>query len=465
MKFKPRNNQLRAFKECLEVLRDKNGRKELAYLPCAFGKSLLIGMISNELKDGRLLVIAPSQELLTQNIIKAESFGVKFSTFSASLGKKETSENIIYATPKSLSYEILKDLNIKYVIWDEADFQSKPNSKFIKLLEKLKIKSVLGVTASPIWLVQSKQDGAITEVIVNIKNSFFTNICCIVQIKEMVEEKYWSEIKYYDVYNNSKKDILKWNSNNSDYTEESKKSFYDACGLKQKISEFLSRLPKGEDALVFVPDIKSANELQPLIKNSAVIHSKTPKKLRKQYLENFNSGKITTLINCGVLLAGYDKTSLKNLIDASASNSLRIFIQKYGRVIRVAEDKTFGRIIDFSGNLKKFGDICELSLEFSKELGWCMYSGEKLLTGIPMDKVGTITREYIVKNGKPNFEYIFGEDNDGSAKMSAGKYEGKTLKWLYYQKRFYLKWLIQVDYNFKEEDKEFERQLKQIFNA
>ena len=463
MKFKPRSNQLRALDECLKVLRDKNGRRELAYLPCAFGKSLLLGMLSNELKDGRLLVIAPSQELLTQNIVKAESFGVKFSTFSASLGKKETSENIIYATPKSLSYEILKDLNIKYVIWDEADFQSKPNSKFINILERLKIKSVLGVTASPVWLISSGQDGATTEVIVNVKSSFFTNICCTVQIQEMVEERYWSDIKYYNAYDNLKKNILKWNTNNSDYTEESKKSFYDACNLKEKISDFLSRLPKGEDALVFTPDIKSAEELQPLIKNSAVIHSKTPKKLRKQYLEDFDNGKITTLINCGVLLAGYDKISLKNLIDASASNSLRIFIQKYGRIIRVSEGKTFGRIIDFSGNINTFGDIRELSLEFIEGFGWGMYSGERLITGIPMNSDKVYTKEYLRNGGKINLEYVFDENNPGTEKLDFGVNKGKTVKELYYRKRHYLKYLFEQGFTHK--NKELERQIKLIWNT
>ena len=140
-------------------------------------------------------------------------------------------------------------------------------------------------------------------------------------------------------------------------------------------------------------------------------------------------------------------------------------MQKIGRICRLHKDKELGRVIDFSGNVSRCGDIRNYTFENIKGYGWVLLDGENVLTGIPMDKVGNITREYIVKNGKPNFEYIFGEDNDGSAKMSAGKYEGKTLKWLYYHKRLYLKWLIQVDYNFKEEDKEFERQLKQIFNA
>ena len=80
-----------------------------------------------------------------------------------------------------------------------------------------------------------------------------------------------------------------------------------------------------------------------------------------------------------------------------------------------------------------------------------------------MDKVGTITREYIVKNGKPNFEYIFGEHNTGNCKLPFGAYKNRTVKELYYRKRHYLKYLY--DSGFTHEDKELERQINSIFNT
>ena len=462
MNFKPRPYQEKAIQIGIEVLKGK--RKEVLVEPTGAGKSWIIGGICKELSNDKILVIQPTFELLEQNVSKINALGVEVSVFSASAGKKETEKNLIYATLQSLTYESFKDLNVKYVIVDEVDFATQPKTEFVKLLTQLKIKSCLGLTASPFYTIQTN-NGAVTEIMTQVKGSYFKNIANIHQIQDMVDNKYWSNFQYFNVFYHSKQGLLKLNDSGSEFTELSQKEFYDKCDLKTKISDFLSRLPENENALVFVPDIEKAEELKELIPNSAVVHSKVNKKLRKENVDNFKSNECRIAITPLALAVGFDKEDLLNIVDATPTNSVRVNMQKIGRICRLHKDKELGRVIDFAGNFNRFGDIRDYTFENIKGYGWVLLDGENVLTGIPMDKVGTITREYIVKNGKPNFEYIFGEDNDGSAKMSAGKYKGKTLKWLYYQKRFYLKWLIQVDYNFKEEDKEFERQLKQIFNA
>ena len=127
----------------LAVLRDSKGRKEVAILPTAWGKAVVIAFMAKELTDGRVLVLQPNIDLLNQGIEKLESIGAKYSVYSASANRKETEENLIYATPKSITYKVFKDLNIKYVIVDECDFSSKPDSEMVKLLNKLNIKLFL----------------------------------------------------------------------------------------------------------------------------------------------------------------------------------------------------------------------------------------------------------------------------------------------------------------------------------
>jgi len=461
--FKPRKMQSYALDKCIEVLTDTKIRREAAYLPCSFGKSWLIAMIVEKLPKGsKILVLQPNIEILIQNVSKIKALGIPISIYSASAGEKDLTENVIYATPKSLSYEILKEANIKYVIVDESDFGSRPNSEMIKMLKKLKIKSALGITGSPLYL-ENTNEGSVTSVMTRVKGAFFTKICCTINISEMVANKYWSDIKYYDVFDHSKQDILKLDSSGAEYTEQSQKSFYVACNLKEKVSTFLKRLPKGEDALVFVPNISSAEELQQLIPNSAVVHSKTNKKLRKTYIEQFANGEITTLINVGSLLAGYDKPSLKNLVDCSASNSIRVKIQKDGRIVRISEGKEFGRIIDFVGNFRRLGDVRDLEFCDVPNYGFGLFGKDnRLLTDVPMNSKEIITKEYLEKFGKPNNSYIFGEENKGDAVLGFGKHKGSDVKKLYLRQRHYLKWLAESDMNFT--DKELEYQIKSIWD-
>lgn len=460
--FKPRKYQTDCIEAGIEVL--KSGRKEIIVVPCGGGKSYIIASISATIHDGNVLVLQPSEELCTQNVSKVEEFGVFPSVFSSAIGRKELGK-LIYATPKSLSFEILKSCNIKYVIIDECDFSTKSNSVIVNLLNKLKIKSCLGLTATPTNLDQTL-DGAVTKVLTQVKNPFFKNIAKVIQIKELVSNGFWSDIQYFNVYDESGNDILKLNSTGADFTEQSLETFFDKMNLANKVSNFLSRLPEGEDALVFVPSIRNAEELQKLIPNSIIISSKTKKKERKKLVAGFKDGIYSVCITVLAVAVGFDKANLRNIVDCTPTNSFRLNMQKIGRITRVSKYKKFGRIIDFAGNFKRHGDIRDVEIEFIENYGWAIFGKHgKLLTDIPMNRIGEVTREDLIKNGKPNFEYVFGEHNKGDAKVDFGKFKNKpqTVKYLYYRQRHYLKWLAFSDFQFK--DKELERQIKNIWNV
>ena len=462
IKFKNRPYQDECVKVGLEVLRSKVARKSVLVAPTASGKSLIIACITKELTDGNCLVLNPSQELLEQNIKKIESFNVKPNVYSASLGRKELG-SVIYATPKSLSYEILKNAKIKYVIIDECDFGTQKNSELTKLLKDLKIKNVLGLTASPLYLTTTV-DGSEIKIMTQVKGSFFKDICHVVQIKDMVEAGFWSNIKYYNVFDKEKQRLLKINTTGADFTEESQAEYYEKAGLKDKIVKLLSRLPETDSALVFVPSIKDVDELVALIPNSLGIHSKTNKKDRVQYIEDFKSNKTRIAVTALALLAGFDKENLTVLVDATPSNSLRVKIQKDGRLVRIHPDKKIGSIIDYAGNYNRFGDVRDISIENVEGYGFGIFSGEKLLTDVLLSSKEVITLNDL-KNGKRPIKnaFSFSSENDGSAKMSVGKFKDIPLKVLYYKKRFYLKYLIEKDYKFREEDEAFEKQLREIY--
>ena len=462
MNFKLRPYQEECVQKGLEILTDKKGRREVIIAATSSGKSLIIGEIAKRLPEGKVLVLSPNVEILEQNLSKINSFGVFPSVYSASANKKQTSEKLIYGTPKSITYEVFKELDIKYVIVDECDHATKPDSEMVTLLKKLKVNSVLGLTGSAIYM-ENTIDGSVPRIMTQVKNSFFTDICKVVDINFMVANGFWSDIQYYDVFDASKQEILKLNKSGSEFLEESQKSFYEACDLKKKIADFLSRLPEGEDALVFVPDIFSAEELQKEIPNSVLVHSKMNKKLRKEHVEGFKNNTYRVMINVGTLLVGFDKDTMTNIVDASASNSIRIYIQKIGRIVRKHKDKKLGRIVDFAGNYQRHGHVHDLNYDYIEGYGWGLFRGDVLITDVPLNSGKVFTKECLRNGGKVNLEYTFGEHNKGDCKLPFGAYKNHTVKELYYRKRHYLKYLY--DSGFTHEDKELERQINSIFKT
>lgn len=458
--YKLRDYQEDSVQAGLEVLKDAKGRKAVLIAATSAGKSLIIAEISKRLHDGKVLVLSPNVEILEQNLSKINSFNIYPSVYSASVRKKQTEGNLIYGTPKSITYKVFKELNIKYVIVDECDHATKPDSEMVKLLKKLDVKSVLGLTGSAIYM-ENTLDGATPRVMSQVKDAYFSEICKIVDIDFMVINKYWSDIRYFDLFESSKQELLKLNKSGTEFTEDSQKSFYEACNLKGKVADFLSRLPDGEDALVFVPDISSAEELQTLIPNSVYVHSKMNKKIRKENVEGFKNGTYSVMINVGALLVGFDKDTMVNLIDCSPSKSIRTYIQKIGRIVRQHKDKEVGRIIDFVGNYQRHGHIHNLNYDFIEGYGYGLFKDDVLITDVPLNSGKVFTKEYLKNGGKINLEYVFGEHNKGDEKLDFGAHKGVSVKYLYYRKRHYLKWLAESDFNFK--NKELERQIKVIW--
>lgn len=463
MNFKYRDYQEEAIKIGLEVLRDPKGRREVLVSVTASGKSLIIGGIAKELTDGNLLVLQPDSTILTQNLNKIQSFGIYPSVYCAGLKRKELG-HIVYATPKSISYDILKDQNIKYVILDECDHGSKNGSHIIKTLKQLGIKSALGLTGTPLHIDASGQDGLVAKIMTQTKKPFFTDICYVVGAEKMIEDGHWSKVKYYDVYKEDGAQFLKLNSNGADFTEESKELFYQEMSISEQVRDFLERLPQGENALVFVPSIYCLEELQKMLPQAVAVHSKMKDDLRDENIKGFLSGKYSIMISVASLGVGFDFPNLRNLLDCSPTNSARILIQRYGRILRTHLDKEFGRVICFSGNYRKFGAASNFNYEKIEGYGWGLFSGDKLLTDVPLNSKEITTKDYLRKYKKPKINlFEFTEENNGLVKMSKGKMKNYSLKYLYFRKRFYLKWLIETDYKFAPEDKEFERQLKLIY--
>lgn len=463
MEFKFRDYQEEAIQKGLEVLRDPKGRREICLAVTAAGKSLIIAGIAKELTDGNVLVIQPDKTILEQNLLKIESFGVYPAVYSASMKRREFG-HLLYVTPKSISYEILKEQNIKYVIVDECDHGTKNDSHIIKMLKQLGIKSTLGLSATPLHIDTTGQDGSIAKVMTRIKGAFFTDICYVVPPEKMIKDGHWSPIKYYDVYKEDGAQFLQLNSILSDYTEESKELFYQEMSLSEQVRDFLLRMPKNENALVFVPSIVCLEELQKLLPQAVSVHSKMNDVLRDENTKGFLSGKYNTMIAVSALNVGFDFSRMFNLIDCSPTNSVRILMQRYGRILRTHPDKDFGRVICFSGNYRKFGSASKFNFENIKGYGWGLFSGDKLLTDVPAGSKEITTKEYLLKHGKPkSTQFEFTEEHNGLVKLSKGTMKNYTLKYLYFRKRYYLKWLIESNYKFSSEDNEFEKQLKMIY--
>jgi DNA repair protein RadD len=376
-----RGTQEEFVNKAVEVLQSKSSRKEIMVAPVAYGKSICIAGTVSRL-DAPTIVLQPNKELLEQNYAKYTSYGYQASIFSASMNSKELG-HVTYATIQSIKkyHQEVKALGVKYIIIDECHIGTARGSTIDKFIKDAGIKNVLGVTATPVILTTGGDGGMLKMMNRSFKN-MFSNIHHVVQIKELVDAKYWSEL-IYDI-RTDEMEGLEFNQAGTDYTKESIKIAYEINNTHQDVVQTVGELiDEGRKSiLVFVPSIVEARELSKEVPNSAVVSSKTKKSERNQIINDFKSGKVRTVFNVQVLTAGFDHPQLDAIVLARPTASIALYYQMLGRGTRIHPKKANTKIVDLSGNTSNFGPIEHLNYEYIDGYGWGMFTGDELLTDI-----------------------------------------------------------------------------------
>jgi DNA repair protein RadD len=458
--FKLRSYQVDGIQACVNVLTSSKKTKELVVIPTAGGKSWYISK-SVEQINVPTLVLQPSKELLKQNYSKFILSGGRASVCCTSLkirirkGKQYTEINgaevrcdeigkVTYATIGSVMKHIekFKKLNLKHIIIDEAHLMSKSGSQMSKFIKAVGATHVLGLTATPIYLAGGL-NGAALKMMNRVRGKLFSKINFVTQINELVESKYWSPLKY-TVFETDES-YLKENSNKSDFTIESQRLYYEANDLDGQIKEEINNLTKEgrKSILVFVPTIGDAERLCRSIPNSAVVHSELDAKTRDYVVDAFKDLTIPVVINVNILSTGFDHPELDAIITARPTSSIALYYQQIGRGVRIHPKKDNCKIIDFSGNVNRFGRVEEITFEDVPGYGWGMFGKDGvLLTDYPISAKRRPTKESLLKKHAD----LHGEDN--SVKMWFGKYKDKTVKQIVRINKGYAAWLIdQKDWN------------------
>lgn len=407
----------------------------LIVAPTAFGKSIVIAKIAESIDD-RTLVLQPGKELLEQNISKYRMLGGHAAVFSASMGQKHIGETT-YATIGSI-----KDLGAKFrnmgfkkMIIDEAHLYPREiDSMLGRFLRDSGIEHVLGLTATPLKLqTNSSRFGDPYSVLSMLtsrskKGQFFKDIIHVSQIEEMVQLGFWSKLNYDTRPIDSS--ALQYNSVKSDFTEASLKEVYRQNNLHGLILDAtMELLDTRKSILVFVPSVADAIELERFIPNSAAFYGDMPAKERKIKTAAFRSGRIKVAINVNLFAVGFDHPGIDGIVGGRHTASLAWYYQAYGRGTRIAAHKEDCRIIDFSGNVNKFGKLEHL--KYIKAGNYWNLFGENgnKLTGIPLHEVGMPKHKLSGYSG--NLSTSTNSEMDikhGNIVMPFGKYKGTKVR-------------------------------------
>lgn len=331
------------------------------------GKSLILSFVLLVLERAGFpaLCLTLNSTLIKQNSDTYQSQGGNCSIYAASWDSKCCKNLIIFASPNSICQGIRNKQEVstkpfKLIVIDEVhnlNFQN-TSSMYMRIIshysllaqqEQYKFK-IIGLSGT---CYRNKNESIVGP------NQFFKSKLCEVSTPWLIDNGYLTKPEFGITKNESfqfknLKVDSKGKFNGKELESTIKKQFRLTGQIMQELQEL-----DFFGCFVFASSISHCYEcLDALPKNqSAIIIGATSTKERQEILAKAAKGEIRFLISVSCLLTGIDCPPYDAIAWLRPTESLNIYVQGIGRVLRLHPGKTKAIILDYAQNLDRHGHI------------------------------------------------------------------------------------------------------------
>lgn len=119
------------------------------------------------------------------------------------------------------------------------------------------------------------------------------------------------------------------------------------------------RIAPGKLGVTFTDSVDTATEIAAQFNAAgvpaAVVSAKTPDAERIAVLRRFKNRELLQLVNVDLFGEGFDLPAIEIVSMARATESYALYVQQFGRALRLLDGKLFAIIIDHVGNVERHG--------------------------------------------------------------------------------------------------------------
>lgn len=119
------------------------------------------------------------------------------------------------------------------------------------------------------------------------------------------------------------------------------------------------RIARGKSGVTFATDVEGAKEISDRFNASGVpsevVSAKTPDAERTRAVQRFRSRELLQLVNVDLFGEGFDLPAIEVVSMARPTESYGLYVQQFGRALRLLEGKTTAIVIDHVGNVVRHG--------------------------------------------------------------------------------------------------------------
>ncbi len=331
----------------LAAERSRGHRRNLVVAATGTGKTVVAALDYKRLRKNhpRVLFVAHRREILEQSL---NTFRVvlRDGGFGEALfqGDVPHTWNEVFASIQSLPAARLANIppdHFDVVIVDE--FHHAAADSYDRLLEHLKPKVLLGLTATP-----ERTDGK------SILHHFDGRIASEIRLWKALDQGLLSPFQYFGLAGPDVSGVT-WSRGRYDASELSNVYTADHLFVKRVLQELQGKIGDVQSmrALGFCVDIAHAEFMAEQFNQHGIhahaVSSRTNSADRDAALRDLDAGKVQIVFSVDLFNEGVDVPRVDTLLFLRPTESATVFLQQLGRGLRIAEGKACCTVLDFIG--------------------------------------------------------------------------------------------------------------------
>ena len=361
-------------------------------LPTGAGKSLVIAELA-KIAIGRVLVLAHVKELVEQNHLKYESYGLHAGIYSAGLNQKDSEQKVIFGSIQSVAKAkdaFFKDFTL--VVIDECHRVGlEPDSQYAKVITQLKLNNpricILGLTATPYrlglgWIYNYALRGELKTQ----EQRFFKHCIYDLPLEYMISNQYLTPPVQVDIPVTSY-DFSELIEGGNAYTmAQLEEALHQQRRLTPLIIKNIIDITESDQrqgVMIFSSTVKHAQEIMNHLPpgQARLVVGTTELSERDQIVHDFKQKAFKYLVNVSVLTTGFDAAHVDVIAILRPTESISLYQQIVGRGLRLDTDKKDCLVLDYTGMGHSI---------FSPEIGEKKTASESVAVQVPCPECGFI---------------------------------------------------------------------------
>ena len=361
-------------------------------LPTGAGKSLVIAELA-KIAIGRVLVLAHVKELVEQNHLKYESYGLHAGIYSAGLNQKDSEQKVIFGSIQSVAKAkdaFFKDFTL--VVIDECHRVGlEPDSQYAKVITQLKLNNpricILGLTATPYrlglgWIYNYALRGELKTQ----EQRFFKHCIYDLPLEYMISNQYLTPPVQVDIPVTSY-DFSELIEGGNAYTmAQLEEALHQQRRLTPLIIKNIIDITESDQrqgVMIFSSTVKHAQEIMDHLPpgQARLVVGTTELSERDQIVHDFKQKAFKYLVNVSVLTTGFDAAHVDVIAILRPTESISLYQQIVGRGLRLDTDKKDCLVLDYTGMGHSI---------FSPEIGEKKTASESVAVQVPCPECGFI---------------------------------------------------------------------------